>query len=167
MMLPRILIALLVAPVVLGAQQPHVPVRAMAPSASLPVSHFRDASDGFTQYSGIRDSLRVVIRDAGAWREHWAAIHRPFIPAPALPDVDFTREMILLASTGTRPTAGFGIRIEAVTADSTRLVVVVRRTVPGDGCALAAVVTQPVDVARIPVTTLPISFAERIERTDC
>ena len=160
-----ILLALFVAPTVLGAQQPHV--RAMTLSESLPVSYFRETSDAFTQYSGIRDSLRLVIRDAATWQGYWAAIQRPFIPAPAAPDVDFTREMIVLAAAGTRPTAGFGIRIETVTADSARVVVVVRRTVPGTSCALAAVVTQPVDLARIPVTALPVTFAERIERTDC
>jgi hypothetical protein len=161
----RIAAALLFAPIVVGAQQPHV--RAITPTASLAVSYFRETTDAFTQYSGIRDSLRLVIRDSATWHGYWAAIQRPFIPAPAAPGVDFSREMIVLAAAGTRPTGGFGIRIETVTADSARVVVVVRRTIPGSSCAVAAAVTQPVDLARIPVTPLPVTFAERVEQTDC
>jgi len=139
----------------------------LARGQGVSVVHFRDATRGFTQYSGIADSMRLVIRDAGAWRSYWSAIHRPFIPAPPVPDVDFTREMIVLAAMGTRPTGGFAIRIENARADSARILLLVRRTVPGTGCAVPASVTQPVDLARIPTTALPISFAERVDRTDC
>ncbi len=147
-------LAMLTLPVILGAQQARV-------------THFGDPSDGFAQYSGIADSQRVVIRDAVAWRQYWTVIHRPFIPAPAMPEVDFNREMVVLAALGARPSGGFLIRIDSVTPDSARLVVQVTRIVPGRGCALPAVVTQPVDLVRVPTTPLPVTFAEREERTDC
>jgi hypothetical protein len=131
------------------------------------VMHLGDPRDGFTQYSGIPDSQRVVIRDAAAWRQYWTVIHRPFIPPPAMPEVDFDQEMILVAAMGTRPTGGFVIRIDSVTADSARVLVQVTKILPGRGCAVPAAVTQPVDLVRLPATALPVSFAEREERTDC
>jgi hypothetical protein len=131
------------------------------------VTHFGDPADGFSRYSGIADSQRVVIRDTTAWRRYWSVIHRPFIPAPAVPQVDFTREMVVLAALGARPSGGFGIRIDAAIADSTQVLVQVTRIIPGRGCALPAVVTQPVDLVRVPATQLPIAFREREERTDC
>jgi len=137
-------------------------------SAQLPrMTHFGDPTDGFSQYSGIADSQRVVIRDTSAWRQYWTAVHRPFIPAPAVPDVDFRREMILLVSMGTRPSGGFVIRIDSAMTDAQRVLVQVTQIVPGRGCAVPAVVTRPVDLARVPATSLPVSFAERVERTDC
>ena len=148
------LFLLLILPALAGAQRPRV-------------VHFGDSAEGFTQYSGIPDSQRVVIRDASAWRQYWTVIHRPFIPAPAVPEVDFAREMVVLAALGTRSTGGFVIRIDSVVTDSARVLVQVTRIVPGRGCAVPAAVTQPVDLVRLPAMPLPVSFAEREERTDC
>ena len=150
----RVILLLLALPALAAAQQPRM-------------THFGDPTDGFSQYSGIADSQRVVIRDSSAWRQYWTAVHRPFIPAPAVPDVDFSREMIVLVSMGTRPSGGFVIRIDSAMTDAQRLLVQVTQIVPGRGCAVPAVVTRPVDLARVPATPLPVSFAERVEKTDC
>lgn len=154
-------------PAIGGAQEPRAIASKAASAAALPVAHFRDAREGFTQYSGIADSSRLVIRDAAAWKSYWSAIHRPFIPAPPPPEIDFAREIVVLAAMGTRPTGGFAIRIDSALADSARLVVLIRQVIPGTGCAVPAAVTQPLDLVRIPATALPVSFAERLERTDC
>src|SRR3954468_2011565 len=114
------------------------------------VTRFGDPTDGFAQYSGIRDSQRVVIRDSTAWHRYWADIHRPFIPAPAPPPVDFTREVVLLAAMGTRPSGGFVIRIDSATVGAARLLVQVTQIVPGKGCVVPTVITQPVDMVRVP-----------------
>lgn len=158
---------LAILPVTLAAQQPRAGAAAHAPANAISLTYFGESSDGFTQFSGVSDSLRVVIRDVESWHRYWTTIHRPFIPPPPVPTVDFEREMVLLASLGTRASGGFAIRIEGAIADSGRLVVQIRRSMPGTGCALPAVVTQPVDIARIPVSRAPIAFAERVERTDC
>ena len=131
------------------------------------VRRFGDGHDGFSQYSGIADSQRVVIRDTTAWRKYWTDIHRPFIPAPAVPAVDFSHEVVLLASMGTRRSGGFVIRIDSATTDSASLIVQVTQVLPGRGCAVPAAVTQPVDLVRLPALSLPIAFRERVERTDC
>lgn len=165
-MLCRILILSLACTLSAGAQQPRATSGAdpVAPSSGL--VRFREP-DGFSQFSGLADSARVVIRDGGEWSRYWSAINRPFIPQPPEPAVDFTREAVIVASLGSRPTGGFTVRIDQVRADADHLTVSVVRTVPGAGCAVAAVVTQPVDIARIPIPTLPVVFVERVERTDC
>jgi hypothetical protein len=162
----RALVLLLLISASLGAQQPRAGTSAHS-SSTLVVAQFRESNDGFSQFSGIPDSVRVVIRDSVAWHRYWSAIHRPFIPAPAAPEVDFSREMVLLATLGSQPSAGYAIKIESAVADSARVLVQVRRIAPGTGCALAAVVTQPVDLVRVPSSTLPVMFAERLERLDC
>lgn len=141
-------------------------IPALAP-AQQRMARFGDPIDGFSQYSGIPDSQRVVIRDPAAWRQYWTAVNQPFVPAPAVPDVDFAREMILLVSMGTRPSGGFVIRIDSAMTDAQQVRVQVTQIVPGRGCLVPAVVTRPVDLARVPATPLPVSFAERVERTDC
>jgi hypothetical protein len=133
----------------------------------IPVARFRSDSSGFSAFSGLRDSVRLIIRDDVGWREVWRRIHSPFIPAPPVPPIDFAREMIVLASLGTRPSSGYDIIIQTAQRDAAGIEVLLRRSNPGPGCAVAAVVTQPVDLARIAVSDLPVRFAERITTATC
>ena len=162
----RILMLSLACTVSALAQQPRASSGATPVAPSTPLTRFRE-SDGFAQFSGLTDSVRVVIRESTEWTRYWAIINRPFFPQPPEPAVDFSREAGIVASLGSRPTGGFTIRIDQVTTEADRLIVSVVRTLPGAGCALAAVVTQPVDIVRIATPAQPIAFVERVERTDC
>jgi hypothetical protein len=160
---------LLLAAATAKAQRPQlIPEPAAAGvTSALRITRFGDTNEGFAQYSGLADSTRFIVRDAASWATYWSRIHRPFIPEPSLPPVDFSREMVVVAALGKRPTGGYTIRIDQATADSSRLVVSVVRTLPGAGCVVAASITQPVDLVRIPSISLPVTFAERVERADC
>lgn len=138
-----------------------------APREPLPLVRFRESQSAFSTYSGLIDSLRLVVRDSTAWRLLWQQINRPFFPSPALPPVDFQREMVVVAALGTRPSAGFDVVIEAATEDSAGIEVDVRRTSPSAGCPVAAAITQPVDLAKIPARTRALHFRERSTLISC
>ncbi|HWH53346.1 MAG TPA: protease complex subunit PrcB family protein [Gemmatimonadaceae bacterium] len=133
----------------------------------VPVDRLRDGDHAYTTYSGIADSTSVVVRDSATWRQLWTELTRPFVPPPPLPTIDFAREMIVVAALGSRPTAGYDIVIEGAARDSTGLEVAVRRTSPGAGCPVLAVVTQPVDLARVPTLAVVTRFRERTVVTPC
>jgi hypothetical protein len=105
--------------------------------------------------------MRAVIRDSTAWRELWNRINRPFLPAPSLPPIDFAREMIVVAALGARPNGGYDVVIEGAEQDSVGIQISVRVATPASGCPTAAVMTQPVDLARVPVSEQPVRFRER------
>jgi protease stability complex PrcB-like protein len=144
-----------------AAAQPPVP------REPLPLVRFREGQSAFSTYSGLIDSLRLVVRDSTAWRLLWQRINRPFFPPPALPPVDFHREMVVVAALGTRPSAGFDVVIEGATEDSAGIEVEVRRTNPSTGCPVAAAITQPVDLAKIPVSGRALRFRERSTLMSC
>ena len=127
----------------------------------IPVVRFRDGRAAFSTYSGLVDSLRMVVRDSMAWRQLWQQINRPFIPPPALPPVDFQREMVVVAALGGEPNAGFDVVIEGAEQDSAGIEVKVRRSSPGAGCPVAAALSQPVDLARLPASERIVRFRER------
>ena len=131
------------------------------------VMRLREGPIAFSTYTGVRDSLRAVVRDSALWRELWARINQPFLPAPPLPSIDFRREMIVVAALGARPTAGYDVVIEGVAQDSTGIEVVLRRQAPAPGCPVAAAMTQPIDLARIPASDHPVRFRERTVVTPC
>jgi hypothetical protein len=131
------------------------------------VTRLREGPVAFSTYTGVRDSLRAVVRDSGLWRELWARINQPFLPAPPLPSIDFRREMIVVAALGARPTAGYDVVIEGVAQDSTGIEVALRRQAPAPGCPVAAAMTQPLDLARIPASDHPVRFRERTVVIPC
>lgn len=133
----------------------------------VPVDRLRDGDHAYTAYSGIADSTRVVVRDSTSWRQLWTELTRPFVPPPPLPAIDFAHEMIVVAALGARPTAGYDIVIEGAARDSSGVEVAVRRTSPGAGCPVLAVVTQPVDLARLPTIAGGTRFHERTIVTPC
>lgn len=134
---------------------------------AVPVTRLRDGLSGFSTYTGLVDSLRGVVRDSADWRALWARINRPFIPQPELPSIDFHREMVVFAALGVRPSAGYDVVIEGVEMDSAGIEVALRRDSPAPGCPVAAVVTQPLDLARIPASEHPVRFRERMVVIPC
>lgn len=135
--------------------------------ARLPLARLGARAGSFDSNSGLVDSVRVVVRDTAEWRALWQRINQPFIPPPALPPIDFQRDMIIVAALGAKPSGGYDIMIESADEDSTGVEVSVVRSSPGTGCALTAARTQPVDLARLPTTTRPIRFRERSVIVPC
>ena len=134
---------------------------------SVPLTRLRDGSVAFSAYTGLSDSLRAVVRDSALWRQMWDRINQPFFPRPALPAVDFRREMIVVAALGARPNGGYDVVIESAEQDSTGIEVALRRASPAPGCPVAAVTTQPADLARIPASGQPVRFRERTVVVPC
>lgn len=129
-------------------------------AAPVSMARLREGPTAFSSYAGIRDPIRAVIRDSTEWRKLWDRINRPFTPAPALPAIDFDREMIVVAGLGTRPSGGYDVVIEGAEQDSAGIQVSVRVATPASGCPVSAVTTQPIDLARIAATDLPVRFRE-------
>jgi protease stability complex PrcB-like protein len=138
-----------------------------APRVPLPITRFTPRSEAFSSFSGIRTPTRSVVRDSSAWRVTWQQINQPFFPPPPLPTVDFNREMVLLAGMGTQPSGGYELLIERATRDTTGIEVQLRRISPGAGCPVSAVLTQPLDLVRVPFSDQPVRFSERAEVTSC
>jgi hypothetical protein len=95
--------------------------------------------------SGIHDARTVVVRSAGEWQTLWKA-HDTEPP----PNVDFSRDIVLGVFLGTRPTAGFGVRITAVTAKGTTAVVEFVESRPRAGAMTAQVLTSPFHLVTVP-----------------
>jgi len=117
--------------------------------------------------SGISDRLRLVVRDRATWESLWQEIFARISPHPALPEVDFATDMVLVASMGSRPSGGYGILVDgAVEAADKTLIAEVTETAPGPDCVVTAATTAPVDAVVVPRHD-QVSFAERSETRRC
>lgn len=133
----------------------------------LPVTRLRAEPWSFTYNSGMDDSARVVVRDADAWRQVWSAVWRRHSPEPELPAADFTREMLVVAALGSRPTGGYSIYVDSAYQRAGHVEVVVRKVSPGPRCGTGQAFSQPVDIARLPASGDPVRFRERAVVHDC
>jgi hypothetical protein len=110
-------------------------------------------------FAGYPGTERLVVKDAARWREVWAALQGGLRDAPP-PEVDFAREMVLVAALGSRPTGGFTVGFERPRLEGGVLVVDVVEGRPGPGCMVTQAFTQPVAVARLARHEGEVRFAD-------
>ena len=113
-----------------------------------------------TFYSAIGESERLVIRDNATWQSVWTSMWRNVSPTPALPNVDFTREMLIVAALGSRSTGGYSIVVDSAVMTSGELTVWVGTSSPGPRCLTTQAFTAPVDIARIQRIDAPVAFVD-------
>lgn len=134
-----------------------------APETPQPLALTRITQPAF---SGFDTPQRLVIRSQPAWEAAWATLWARAGQSPALPPVDFTRDVVLLAAAGARPTSGYFIAIEAASATGDAATVTVRSYAPGAGCEILPVVTTPVDVVSMPRRDR-VTFVEESQVRPC
>lgn len=114
-------------------------------------------------HTGIGEARRMVIRDVNAWAQLWSELG-----AGDRPDVDFTRNVVVVAAAGQRPSGGHEIAVSRVSQADGQLTIEVVETTPSPNCVTTMAVTQPVDAVVVPaVAPRGWSFLERREIRAC
>jgi hypothetical protein len=117
--------------------------------------------------SGMATPQRLVIRDPASWATVWPQIvgpHRPILPVPP---VDFTRDVVVIAAMGTRPTGSYSIDVEDVRLYPDEASISVREQSPGARCIVTDVVTAPIAVVLVPSFAGPATFVEHASQLPC
>ncbi len=132
------------------------------PVSVLNVSGVRYSEPRLTSvlHGGIAERSRLVIRDRDAFKKLWDQIVGVQSDKQPLPDVDFSREILVVAAMGERPSGGFEIIVDRACEVDNHLEVFVR-SVDFSSCGMQVqVLTAPVDIVRIPRTELSVVFRE-------
>jgi hypothetical protein len=108
--------------------------------------------------SNIDEPRQVVARTTGEWSALWKA-HNPGRPAPA---VDLSREMVIGLFMGSRPTAGYSVRITGIERRDDALVIKYDESAPPRGALTAQVLTSPYHIVAIPKADGEVKF-ERVK----
>ncbi|HEY9225754.1 MAG TPA: hypothetical protein VIP11_03850 [Gemmatimonadaceae bacterium] len=117
--------------------------------------------------SALPTSVRLAILDTMDWSAIWKRIVGPASTAP-VPEVDFSREMLLIVGMGQAPCMGYQINVDTVFRDKDkRIYAVVRERHHGKRCGCLNEVVSPVDVIRVPRSIRPVTFLERQESNVC
>jgi hypothetical protein len=112
---------------------------------------------------GISQRARLVIRTRDEFTKFWTEASS-YKVAP--PEVDFSREMIVVAAMGQQPSSGYHIVIDGACEVDNHIEVSVRSLNFGKCGMQLGVITAPVHIVRLPQTQLPVVFQET-ELSDC
>ena len=99
-------------------------------------------------FSGITEPADLLITSNEEWSRVWTAIYSNRTPAPTRPDIDFTREALVLSALGT--SAGINNLIENVQLFERGVLVRVVKERYSERCLVLTAMGQPVHVVRIP-----------------
>jgi len=105
--------------------------------------------------SQISEPRHVVVRTADEWQALWK-LHSTNAP----PSVDFSKSMVVGVFLGTRPTAGYGVRIVNVRGTGDAIVVDYREQKPAPGGMTAQMLTSPFQLVSIPRDNRKVEFSE-------
>ena len=106
----------------------------------------------------LKERQETVVRSEAAWKALWKRLALPLKPAPAVPKVDFTKDMIVAVAAG----AGNGvleIEIDRVERRKGCVVVSVKeRKAPSGGAVAQFAAFHPFHIARVAAAKTPVSF---------
>jgi hypothetical protein len=107
--------------------------------------------------------FRLVIKSREEFSDFWNGLTGRVPPdqwVPPLPEIDFSKEMIVVAAMGQRPTSGYLIIIDGACEVDGQVEVLIS-SVEADGCVgVSTAATYPADAVRIPQSDLPVVFRE-------
>jgi hypothetical protein len=115
---------------------------------------------------GISRRARLIIRTRDEFNELWNEITRSTSDKPPLPEVDFSREMLIVAATGPEKEP-HELIIDSACEVNNQLEVVVRNTKSAPCGASLGLPPPTVDIVRLPKTELPVVFREIEDTSDC
>ena len=83
---------------------------------------------------------------------------RSAFPGVQIPEIDFTKQTVLAAFLGEKPSGGYEVTITGVKTEADKAVVSVTEKQPPAGAAAAAVMTQPFHIITVDKITTPVIF---------
>lgn len=110
-----------------------------------------------------KNSFRQVIKTREEFSDLWKRFIAQVPPGgwvPPIPEVDFSKEMVIVAAMGERPSSGYGIIIDGACECDGKVEVFVSSNENACGGGALGIVTAPADAVRLPQTDLPVIFRE-------
>jgi hypothetical protein len=138
-----------------------------AATGELTIQRLSAGGGSFDDNSGFDKAEGWIIRNPFEWSDVWTQIHRNRSPKPALPEIDFAKEQVVVVAMGAQSSSGYSIRITGASRQGDGVVIRTETQMPGSGCFVLTVLTQPIDLARMPRTSGSATFEEHKTVRNC
>src|SRR6266853_500439 len=109
-------------------------------------------------FSGIREVKQEVVTSAGAWEKLWKQHTQGAGESEKIPAVDFSKEMVVVATMGTKRTGGYAIEIVGVEAKDKTLKISVKKSSPPPDAMTIQALTAPFHFVAVLKSNLKSEF---------
>jgi hypothetical protein len=111
-------------------------------------------------FSGVGEATTKVVQDKTAWVKLWTE-HRANMKGDLkVPEIDFSKEMVIFAAMGRQRTGGYAIEISNIRPANDRLQISLKRKTPPSGAMVTQALTAPFHIVAVPKSALKPEFVE-------
>ena len=108
-------------------------------------------------------AFRLVVKNRDQYVEFWKRFIAAMSPGnwtPPIPEIDFSKEMLVVSANGMRPSSGYWTIIDGACEADGQVEIFISNVDDGRCSGVFGVVTYPADAVLMPRTDLPIVFRE-------
>jgi hypothetical protein len=114
-------------------------------------------------YNWVMEKKNVVVKT----EDEWNALLKSGSGGPSKPDVDFSKEMIIVVFSGPKMSGGYGVGVINVAEEENVIKVFVRHTAPGENCTVTLAGTYPYQMIQLSKSDKAVEFVEEQVVKDC
>ncbi|MGH8400627.1 MAG: protease complex subunit PrcB family protein, partial [Gammaproteobacteria bacterium] len=101
-------------------------------------------------HSGVRHQEYHALHDVADFRSWWQRAYSSQATAPALPQVDFTKDMVIAVFMGERSHGGYSLHVDKIADTADTFDVEITVNIPGSDCRTTQALTQPFEFVAVP-----------------
>ena len=134
----------------------------MPPSVSANAAHAASPASFIVLEQGSRSGISgqrfETIRDKTALHSLWQQHGKGISPQPAMPEVDFNKDMVVAAYAGQKTTDGYQLNLVGLNRGKKQIDIRLSLTQPGPDCIVTQIMTQPYLLVKIAKSKKPVNF---------
>jgi hypothetical protein len=108
--------------------------------------------------SGYNEETYLVVKTEAEWAKVWAKHTAPHMPTTPYPEINFSKDMVICAFMGKRPTTGYSISVRRIWAEEERIHVEIAKSGPPENLMVSEIITCPYVFASLERTDLELIF---------
>ena len=108
--------------------------------------------------SGYMEETYLIVRTEAEWAKVWEKHTALCIPKTQYPKITFSKNIVICAFMGQRPTTGYSISVERIWTDGERIHVEIAKYSPPKNAIVGQVVTYPYVFTSLERTDLEVVF---------
>ena len=132
-----------------------------------PADRLKFSTISKSPYSNISEKSYRVITSKEDWEALWNQIWVNTDPKPPLPEVDFSRRMIIAAFQGLQRSGGHSISVSKLVNSREALKVTIVERSPGPGCAVTGSLTHPQHIIETERVDKEVVFKVKQRLSEC
>jgi PrcB C-terminal len=101
-------------------------------------------------HSGVKDQQYHDLHNAKDFQTWWNKAYSSYSDIPALPQVDFTKNMVIAAFMGEKSHGGFTLHVDSINQTPDAYNVNIKISIPGTGCRTPEEFIQPFEFVVVP-----------------